>query len=457
MKRSNENFLRGPLLPAILRYTIPIILTGVLQLLFNATDLIVVGRYCSSNCVGAVGSTGSTTNLIVTLFMGLSIGSGVCTAHALGAGDDKAVHRVIHTAVPTALVSGAVLTVLGMFLSEPLLKLMGTPKDLLPLSKLYMQIYFGGITFTMVYNFCGAILRSAGDTRSPLIYLCFAGAANVVLNIVFVTQFGMDVDGVALATAISQGISAVLCVANLMRRKDACRLQWKKLRFYKPELLKTIRIGLPAGIQNAMFSISNVIIQSAINSFDTDFVNGNSAAANIEGFMWVFANAFQQACINFVGQNYGAGQRGRANKSYWVCLGSVIVVCASLGLLAFAFGRQLLSIYLTDSPQAITYGMIRTAWVYPVYFLFGMMECTTGVLRGRGSSFTPMLISIIGICGIRLGWVFTIFRIPAYHTPESLYFSFPLSWAITFVGLILAFLVIARRDRKAQRSELAAY
>lgn len=456
MKRSNDSFLRGPLLPAILRYTIPIILTGVLQLLFNAADLVIVGRFCNSNCVGAVGSTGSTTNLIVTLFMGLSIGSGVCTAHAMGAGDEKAVHRVVHTALPTALVSGAVLTVLGMVLSEPLLKLMGTPKELLPLSKLYMQIYFGGITFTMVYNFCGAILRSAGDTRSPLIYLCFAGATNVALNFIFVTQFGMDVDGVALATVISQGISAVLCVRNLMRRTDACRLQWKKLRFYKPELLKMIRIGLPAGIQNAMFSISNVIIQSSINSFGPDFVNGNSAAANIEGFMWVFANAFQQACINFVGQNHGAGQQKRASKSFWVCLGSVTVVCACLGLLACTFGEQLLSIYIPDSPKAIAYGLLRTVWVYPVYFLFGIMECTTGVLRGRGVSFAPMLISVIGICGIRLGWVFTIFRIPAYHTPESLYFSFPLSWAVTFCGLMIAFLAVVRRERKAHPRELTA-
>ncbi len=517
MKRSNEFFLRGPLLPSILRYTIPIILTGALQLFFNAADLVIVGRYCSSDCVGAVGSTGATTNLVVTLFMGLSIGGGVCVAHALGAGNDKAAHRAVHTALPTALICGSIVTVLGIFLTEPLLKLMGTPKELLPLSKLYMQIYFGGMTFNMVYNYCGSILRAAGDTRSPLIYLCFAGAANVGLNYLFVTQFGMDVDGVALATTLSQGISAVLCVRNqvggqavlgrqhirttpwlterhgydptyylfvtqfgmdvdgvalattlsqgisavlcvrnLMRRTDACRLELKKMRIYKPELLKMIRIGLPAGIQNGMFSISNVIIQSSINSFGPDFVNGNSAAANIEGFMWVFSNAFQQASLNFVGQNHGANQPKRAAKALWLCLGSAFTVCLTLGLLASYFGETLLGIYITDSPDAIACALIRVARVFPVYFLFGLMDSTTGALRGRGASLAPMLISVVGICGIRLGWIFTIFRIPAYHTPESLYLSFPLSWAITFCGLLIAFLVIARRARREETHNLAA-
>lgn len=456
MKRSNEFFLRGPLLPAILRYTIPIILTGALQLLFNAADLVIVGRYCSSDCVGAVGSTGATTNLVVTLFMGLSIGGGVCVAHALGAGDDNAAHRAVHTALPTALICGSIVTVLGIILTEPLLKLMGTPAELLPLSKLYMQIYFGGMTFNMVYNYCGSILRAAGDTRSPLIYLAFAGSANVGLNYLFVTQFGMDVDGVALATTLSQGISAVLCVRNLMRRTDACRLELKKLRIYKPELLKMIRIGLPAGIQNGMFSISNVIIQSSINSFGPAFVNGNSAAANIEGFMWVFSNAFQQASLNFVGQNHGANQSKRAAKALWLCLGSAFTVCLTLGLLANYFGETLLGIYITDSPDAIAYGLIRVARVFPLYFLFGLMDSTTGALRGRGASLSPMLISIIGICGIRLGWIFTIFRIPAYHTPESLYLSFPLSWAITFCCLLVAFLVITRQAKRKEAPTPAA-
>ncbi len=454
MKKSNEFFLRGPLLPGIIRYTIPIILTGVLQLAFNAADLMVVGMK-NSIYVGAVGSTGSTTNLVVTLFMGLSIGAGVCVAHGLGSGQDQEVHRAVHTALPTAIVCGIFLTFLGLVVSEPLLRLMGTPENVLPLSKKYMQIYFCGITFSMVYNYCGSILRAAGDTRSPLLYLCFAGTANVVLNFIFVMVFDWNVAGVAVATSISQGISAVLCVRNLMRRSDACRLEWKKLRFYKPQLVKMIRIGLPAGVQGAMFSISNVIIQSSINSFGEVFMSGNAAAANIEGFMWVPANAFQQSCVNFVGQNTGAGQHKRARQSVWACLGCIMVVGFALGMLFYAFGPQLLSLYVSDSPQAMEYGMIRMQIIYPLYFLFGMMECTTGALRGRGASFVPMLISVVGICGIRLAWIFTVFQIPAYHTPQSLYWSFPISWAVTFAILLGAYLVINHRAKK-QQAQIAA-
>ncbi len=453
MKRSNDFFLRGPLLPGIIRYTIPIILTGVLQLMFNAADLMVVGMK-SSIYVGAVGSTGSTTNLVVTLFMGLSIGAGVCVAHGLGSGRGEEVHQAVHTALPTAIVCGIFLTAVGLLVSEPLLRLMGTPENVLPLSKKYMQLYFCGITFNMVYNYCGSILRAAGDTRSPLVYLVFAGSANVVLNFIFVMVFDWNVAGVAVATSISQGISAVLCLRNLMRRQDACHLDWKKLRFYRPQLLKMIRIGLPAGIQGAMFSISNVIIQSSINSFGDVFMSGNAAAANIEGFMWVPANAFQQSCVNFVGQNTGAGQTKRASQAVWTCLGCTMAVGFALGMLFYTFGPQLLSLYISDSPQAMDYGMIRMQIIYPLYFLFGMMECTTGALRGRGNSFVPMLISVVGICGIRLAWIFTVFQIPAYRTPQSLYWSFPISWVVTFGILMASYLIIDHRAKK-QQPELA--
>ncbi len=447
MKRSNDFFLQGPLLPGIIRYTIPIILTGILQLMFNAADLMVVGLK-SSLYVGAVGSTGSTTHLVITLFMGLSIGAGVCVAQGLGSKTDEEVHRTVHTALPTAIVSGLFLTVVGILVSDPLLELMGTPEDVQPLSRKYMQIYFGGITFNLVYNYCGAILRAAGDTRSPLIYLVFAGTANVVMNLFFVMVLDWNVAGVAIATTLSHAISAVLCVRNLMRRTDACHLDLKKLHIYKPQLLKMIRIGLPAGIQSGMFSISNVIIQSSINSFGSLFVSGNAAAANIEGFMWVPANALQQSCVNFVGQNTGAGQTKRARKAVWTCLSCMLVVGFSLGMLFYAIGPQLLGLYVADSAKAMEYGMIRIAIIFPLYFLFGMMECTTGALRGRGNSFLPMIISVVGICGIRLTWIFTVFRLPAYHTPESLYWSFPISWVITFAILLISYLVVSRKDSK---------
>ena len=281
VKRTNHSMLEGPLFTNIVLYTVPIILTSVLQLLFNAADLVVVGRYCGSISVAAVGATGAITNLIVNLFIGLSVGAGVTVAHALGGHEDEAVHRTVHTALPAALISGVFLTIVGVAFSGTFLRLMDTPKNVLPLSTVYMRIYFSGITFTMVYNFCASILRAAGDTKSPLIFLFIAGVVNVVLNVVFVKQFNMNVAGVALATIISQGISAVLVVIALMRRTDACRLTLSKMRFYKLQLLKIIRIGLPAGIQGSLFSISNVIIQSSVNAFGDALMSGNAAANNI--------------------------------------------------------------------------------------------------------------------------------------------------------------------------------
>ena len=265
--KKNIDMLNGRLSSALLRYTIPIMLTSVLQLLFNAADLVIVGRFCGSIYVGAVGATGAITNLIINLFIGLSVGAGVTVAHGLGGKQDDNVHRTVHAALPTALVGGAILTVIGVIFSEDFLKMMNTPENVLPHSTIYMQIYFGGMIFCMVYNFCASILRAAGDTKSPLIFLTLSGVINVILNFIFVTVFHMNVDGVALATTISQAISATLVVIALMRRTDACRLYLRKMRFYKAELLKIIRIGLPAGIQSSIFSISNVLIQSSINSF----------------------------------------------------------------------------------------------------------------------------------------------------------------------------------------------
>ena len=267
MKKKNQDMLHGPLLPNIISYTVPIILTSVLQLLFNAADLVVVGRFCGSISVAAVGATGSITSLIVNLFIGLSVGAGVTVAHGVGSREEEVVHRTVHTALPMALVSGAVLTVLGILLSEKFLTMMGTPENVLKLSAVYMKIYFAGVTFTMVYNFAASILRAVGDTKSPLIFLTIAGVINVVLNLIFVIFLHMNVAGVALATTISQAFSAVAMVVVLMKRTDAAKLYLKKMRFYRVQLMKMIRIGLPAGIQSSLFSISNVMIQSSVNSF----------------------------------------------------------------------------------------------------------------------------------------------------------------------------------------------
>lgn len=437
--------LEGPLFPHIIRYTIPIILTSLLQLLFNAADLVVVGQFCGSVSVAAVGATGSLTNLMVNFFIGLSVGAGVSVAHALGSREDVVVHRTIHTALPTALCSGVILTVVGVSFSETFLRLMGTPENVLPLSAVYMKIYFCGITFTMVYNYCAAILRAAGDTQSPLVFLTFAGIVNVILNVVFVTRFHMNVAGVALATTISQGISAVLVVLTLMRRKDACKLELRKMRIYAPQLAKMLRIGLPAGIQSSLFSISNVIIQSSINSFGDVMMSGNAAAGNIEGFVYVCLNAFHQTAVNFIGQNAGAKQYQRVYRTLWICLGCATVMGLLVGTLAWAAGPELLSIYITDSQEAIAYGEVRLAYVCLPYCICGLMDVSTGALRGLGASLFPMAISILGVCVFRIVWVYTIFRIPQFHTPECLYISYPISWLITFAFQIVAFLVVYRR------------
>ena len=439
MKKHSANMLQGPVLWGVIRYTIPIILASVLQLLFNAADLVVVGRFCGSISVAAVGATGSITNLIVNLFIGLSVGAGVTVAHAIGSREDNAVHRAVHTALPVALISGAVLTCVGVALSGTFLRLMGTPENVLPLSTVYMQIYFGGITFNMVYNFTASILRAAGDTKSPLIFLSIAGVVNVALNVVFVTVLHMNVAGVALATTVSQGISAVLVVIALMRRTDASRLYLRKMRFYRTELLKLVRIGLPAGIQGSLFSISNVLIQSSVNSFGDVFMSGNAAAGNIEGFVYVIMNSFHQTAVNFIGQNVGAQQYDRVKKTLGCCLGCVCVAGLAAGILGYGFGPQLLSIYITDSAEAISYGVLRLSFVCLPYFLCGLMDVSTGALRGMGASLEPMIISVLGVCGLRIGWISTVFQIPAFHTPQCLFLSYPVSWIITFVAQMMAF------------------
>jgi len=445
LKKQNQNMLQGPLLGSIISYTVPIILTSVLQLLFNAADLVVVGRFCGSISVAAVGATGSITALIVNLFIGLSVGAGVTVAHGIGSREDEVVHRTVHTALPLALISGVVLTVLGIALSEKLLTLMGTPANVLALSSVYMKIYFAGITFNMVYNFSASILRAVGDTKSPLVFLTIAGVINVVMNLIFVTVLHMNVAGVALATTISQAFSAVAMVVVLMKRTDAAKLHLRQMKIYKIQMMKMLRIGLPAGVQSSLFSISNVLIQSSVNSFGDILMSGNAAAQNIEGFLYVSLNSFHQTAVNFIGQNVGAKQYDRVKKIVWICLGCVLVVGLTMGTLMYRFGESLLSIYITDSAEAISWGMVRLSVICQFYFLCGLMDVSTGALRGMGASISPMIISVLGVCGIRIGWIMTVFQIPQFHTPYSLYFSYIISWTLTFLIQMFAFFRIYRK------------
>ena len=448
MSKRNIDMLNGSLFKNVIAYTIPIILTGFLQLLFNAADLVIVGRFCGSLSVAAVGATGSITNLIVNLFIGLSVGAGVVVAQAIGAGDNKKTHRTVHTAIPTALVGGVILTIVGIGFSETFLKWMDTPQDVLPLSALYMKIYFAGIIFMMIYNFCSSILRAAGDTKSPLIFLTLAGVINVVLNVIFVTVFNLNVAGVALATTISQAVSAILVVIALVKRDDACKLYFSKLKFYKSEFMQIIKIGLPAGIQGSLFSISNVIIQSSINSFGSVVMSGNAAALNIEGFMFVCLNAFHQTTLNFTGQNIGANQYKRAKKVFLLSLLCVFVVGLVISVSVYLAGPHLLKIYLPDSAEAVLVGQIRLKCLCLSYCLLGMMDVSGGGLRGMGVSFAPMIISILGVCGIRIGWIYTIFQIPEFHTPETIYLSYTVSWGITFIAQTIAYFITYNKRKR---------
>lgn len=438
----------GPILGKAIRYTVPIILTGVLQLLFNAADLVVVGRFCGSVSVGAVGATSSLINLLVNLFMGISVGAGVVMAQALGAGRDNDVHRAVHTAIPTALIGGVILTVIGVLFAEDFLSLMETPEDVIELSAVYVRIYFCGITSSLVYNFGAAILRAAGETKKPLYYLTASGILNVLLNCFFVVVFDMDVAGVALATAVSQTLSAVLVLFELCRRRDCCKLEFKKLRIHKKSLAGMLKVGVPAGIQSSIFSISNVLIQSSVNSFGSVVVSGCAAASNIEGFVYIIMNSFYQTALNFTGQNYGAGEYRRIGKIMRMCLLSVTVVGLTAGILVNIFAKPLLSIYITDSAEAIGYGITKLTYVCLPHFLCGCMEVMTGLIRGMGVSLAPMFVSIAGVCGIRITWLFTIFRIPRFHTLESLFISYPISWIVTFLVHSVVFFVLYRRLKR---------
>lgn len=446
-KRIRQDLCEGPFLPKIISYTVPIILTNVLQLLFNAADLMVLGQLRGNDSVGAVGATGSLINLLISLFTGLSIGAGVCVAQGIGARDDQRVCRAVHTAIPAAVIGGAVLTVVGVCLSGWFLELMGTPANLIGQATLYMQIYFAGIIPVLIYNFGAAILRSAGDTRSPLIYLAVSGVLNVFLNMFFVAVCDMAVDGVALATVISQLLACVLVLRKLMRREDSCRLSLKKMHIDRGALGRIISIGLPAGIQGSLFSISNVTIQSGVNSFNIEAINnGCSAANNIESFVYTSMNAFQQTVTTFAGQNSGAGKYKNVGKIVVLTLACVAVTGLVLGGAALAFAPQLLSLYLKEGGDAINYGAIRMNTTCLFYFLCGIMDVLSGSLRGMGTSTVPMVVTILGACGLRILWVATVFQ--QLKTLDSLFAVFPVSWLVTISVLAVCFVIIWKKRIK---------
>lgn len=439
----------GSLLPKVLAFSGPLVLTGVLQLLYNAADVVVVGRFSGATALAAVGSTGSLINLLVNVFMGLSVGASVVIARAYGAGDYDRIQNGVHTAITVAAISGLLVGAVGVLFGRPLLELMGSPEDVIDEATLYIQIYFMGMPFNMLYNFGAAILRAVGDTRRPLYYLSIAGVINVVLNLVLVILFHMGVAGVAIATVISQAVSMALVLICLVRSEGAIHLNWRKLHINTMQLKQIARVGLPAGFQGSLFSISNVMIQSAVNSFGSMVVAGNSAAANLEGFVYTAMNAIYQADLTFASQNMGAGKYRRVRRGMWVCLGTVTVIGLALGMIFLEAGPTLLGLYNED-PLVIEFGMKRMSIILPTYFLCGLMDTMVGQLRGIGYSIMPMIVSLTGACLLRIVWIMTIFAV--YHTQTALYISYPISWLATFLVHMLCYMVVSRKIPKEDKA-----
>lgn len=448
LKKNYEiDMCNGPLLGKILKFAIPLMLSGILQLLFNAADIVVVGRFAGNEALAAVGSTSSLINLLVNVFIGLSVGANVLVARFYGAGQKKELSEMVHTAVMTSLVSGVILIFAGLFLSGPALRLMDTPEDCIAQAILYMKIYFVGMPVMMAYNFGSAILRAVGDTKRPLYYLLVAGVINVVLNLFFVIVLSMGVAGVAIATVISQAVSAALVLRCLMRTDSDYKLNLRELKIVPDKLFKMMQIGLPAGLQGALFSISNVLIQSSVNSFGSVAMAGNTAASNIEGFVYTAMNSLHQTAISFTGQNYGASKYKRIGKILLICQALVIAVGVVMGNAAYLFSGTLLKLYSTDA-EVIQYGVLRLSIICTTYCLCGMMDVMVGSLRGMGYSVMPMIVSLTGACLFRVLWIYTVFR--QFHTLECLYWSYPISWALTFLVHLLCFFVVYRKICKKQ-------
>ena len=432
----------GPLTTKIIKFTIPVMLTGILQLLFNTADVIVVGRFTGKTALAAVGSTGSLINLLVSLFMGLSIGTNVLVARYQGAKDDKAVSETVHTSIALGIVGGLILLIIGVVATRPLLEMMATPEDVIDQSTLYMRILFFGMPLNLILNFGAAILRAIGDTKRPLYYLTIAGVINLFLNIFLVTVFSLGVAGVAIATVISEGVSCVLILLCLKHETGAIRLYFNRIKINPSKCVDIMKIGLPAGLQGCIFSISNVLIQSSVNSFGSTVMAGNTAASNIEGFVYVSMNSLHQTCISFTSQNFGAGKFKRIRKVLINCLIIVAITGLILGNSAYFFGKFLLSAYNNEA-EVISYGLIRLSIISTMYFLCGLMDVMVGAMRGIGYSILPMIVSLVGACGLRIVWIYTVFV--KFRTLDILFISYPVTWTITFLSHLVCYYIVTRK------------
>ena len=432
----------GSILDKLISFSIPLMLSGILQLLFNAVDIIVVGRFTGSEALAAVGSTTALINVFVNFFIGISLGSNVLAARFYAAGKDKEMSETVHTAITLALISGVVMGIVGVVSAKGALQLMDTPDNVLNLSTLYMRIYFVGMPFFMLYNYGAAILRAVGDTKRPLMFLIVSGATNVVLNLILVIRFHMGVAGVAIATVISQGISCVLVLRCLYNSEGSYQLRFSKLGMKARYVKQIFQVGVPAGIQSTIINFSNVLLQSSVNSFGSVAMAGYTAANNILGFLYVSVNSITQACMSFTSQNYGVRKFKRMDKILFECLGLTMVVALVLGGGSYLFGSELMHIY-TKSADVVACGMDIMLYTTVTYFLCGIMDLFPGALRGMGHSAVPMILSVIGTVGTRIVWIYWVF--PQHRALDFLFISYPVSWILTIVMQVACFYFVRKK------------
>ena len=443
VKRNEMDMTTGPLMKKLVAYAVPVVISGILQLLFNAADVIIVGRYAGRTALAAVGSTTSLINLIVNLFMMTSIGVNVAVARYYGAHEPVEVSKTVSTAMTMSVIIGLFVGIFGIAASRPMLVLMESPADVLDQAALYLRIYFMGIPALMVYNFGAAVLRAVGDTQRPMKFLTIAGIINIILNLITVIYFKMGVAGVAIATAVSQYVSAAFIVMSLVTTESCLHLEVKEMRIYKDKLAEILRIGLPAGLQSLLFSITNVMIQSSVNTFGSTIMAGSSAASNIDGFIYTAMNAVTQTAMAFTGQNMGARKYERIGRILGRCILLVTLVGGTMGVVCSLFRNGLINIYANGDPEVIYWGAQRMLIVALPYFIFGISDTIVGVVRGMGNSTLPMIISIFGVCAFRVLWLYTAFA--AEPTFAMLMLGYPVSWAVTMLGQGLCYLLMKKK------------
>lgn len=441
----------GSIMDKLISFSLPLMLSGILQLMFNAVDIVVVGRFSGSQALAAVGSTTALINIFTNLFIGISLGANVLAARFYASGKEKEMSETVHTAITLALISGIIMAGVGLLLAKLALELMGTPSDVIELSTLYMRIYFCGMPFFMLYNYGAAILRAVGDTKRPLIFLIISGVANAGLNMILVIIFHMGVAGVGIGTVISQLISCILVLRCLYKSEGCYQLRFSKLRIQKVYLRQIFQVGIPAGIQSTVINFSNALLQSSVNSFGSTAMAGYTAANNILGFLYVSVNAVTQACMSFTSQNYGVGKYKRMDRVLINCLILSVVISGVLGCASYAFGTEILKVY-TENPKVIQCGLEILSMTTITYFLCGIMDLFPGALRGMGRSGVPMILSIIGTVGTRIVWIFMLF--PQHRSLKFLFISYPASWLFTIVMQVICFYFVRKQVHAKGRERM---